>query len=86
MPRDFVEDQRRGRMSWENSYSKKLPALTRLRTLASGIAVAPDATGPVKRPATTARCGRVLQQLLPKDGILPELEKDRRNSPAVWSR
>ena len=33
MPRDFVEDQRRGRMSWENSYSKKLPALTSLRTL-----------------------------------------------------
>ena len=33
VPRDFVEDQRRGRMSWENSYSKKLPALTSLRTL-----------------------------------------------------
>ena len=33
VPRDFVEDQRRGRISWENSYSKKLPALTSLRTL-----------------------------------------------------
>ena len=33
VPRDFVEDQRRGRMSWENSYSKKLPALTSLRKL-----------------------------------------------------
>ena len=33
VPRDFVEDQRRGRISWENSYSKKPPALTSLRTL-----------------------------------------------------
>ena len=33
VPRDFVKDQRRGRMSWENSYSKELPALTSLRTL-----------------------------------------------------
>ena len=33
MPRDFVEDGRRDRMSWESSYSKKLPALTSLRTL-----------------------------------------------------
>ena len=33
VPRDFVEDQRRGRISWENNYSKKLPVLTSLRTL-----------------------------------------------------
>ena len=33
VPRDFVEDRRRGMISWENSYSKKLPALTSLCTL-----------------------------------------------------
>ena len=33
VPRDFVEDERIGRMSWENTYSEKLPALTSLRTL-----------------------------------------------------
>ena len=60
-------------MSWENSYSKKLPALTRLCTLVVSRSL------PVKRPMTTARRGKVLQQLLLKDGILPELEKDRRN-------
>ena len=64
-------------MSWKNSYSKKLPALTSLRTLVVSRSL------PVKRPATMTRRGKVLQQLLPKDGILPELEKDRRNSPTV---
>ena len=85
VPRDFVEGQRRGRMSWENSYSKKLPALTSLTLVVSWSLRKPRVRS-VKRPATTARRGRVLQQLLQKDGILLELEKDRRNSPTVWCR
>ena len=63
VPRDFVEDQRRGRMSWKNSYSKKLPALTSLRTYAIRTLVESRSlrlprVRSVKRPATTARRGR----------------------------